>query len=86
MPTRVPELWFAPVQNGTANLLLTFATGTFESRFTQALISLYDATANQTLWTYSSDGGVGNVLWTTIFDCGPAVDRYATLRPLDRSR
>ena len=62
-------LWFAPVQDGVAKLLLTFATGNFESRFTQGLVSLYDATANQTLWTYSSDGGVGNVPWTPDFDC-----------------
>jgi hypothetical protein len=53
---------FSPLRDATATLGLDFI-GTGETFYTEGLISLTDTTAQQSLWSYSWKGGLGNVPW-----------------------
>jgi PEP-CTERM motif len=67
------SLLFAPVHDGEASLGLTFLTGTYESYFTEAKVSLFDVTANQTLWSYESIFAAGNVPWPSFGCCAATI-------------
>ena len=73
------SLLFTPVQDADATLGLTFLTGIYESYFTEARVSLFDVTANQTLWSYESIRTAGNVPWPSLGCCGATVVESNTL-------
>jgi hypothetical protein len=77
--TAYTSLLFAPVQDADALLGLTFLTGSYESYFTEARVSLFDVTANQTLWSYESIRTAGNVPWPSFGCCSATVLESRTL-------